>query len=64
MALVLDHCVDNVIMYDDEVQENAILWDDGVEENAQHSADEGTDDRLPNVIVNMCDGNVIGVKEN
>ena len=61
---MLDHGVDNVIVYDDEVQENAILWDDGVEENAKHSADEGTDDRLPNVIVNMCDGNVIGVKEN
>ena len=61
---MLDHGVDNVIMYDDEVQENAILWDDVVEENAKHSADEGTDDRLPNVIVNMCAGNVIGVKEN
>lgn len=57
---MLDHGVDNVIVYDDEVQENAILWDDGVEENAQHCAAESTDDRLPNTIVNMHTANMVG----
>jgi hypothetical protein len=37
-----------------------IIQYDGVGENAQHHGDEGTADRLPDMIIDKCDTNELG----